>query len=526
MEEIVIVTSSKDAGVAVCDIHTGSSACTDFKNCLSDASCICTVGGDSSFSGRGGSGDFFVISQSKKPVINIYQWNKPQTHMVCHVQEITTAISSDPSGTFLFGGTKGGRIYCWEISTGNLLQSWQAHFKMVSKLVVSCCGMYLVSSSEDGMVRVWHTTSIVQVTDSRQSPENRNQQPFRSWSPHSLPVTGMVMLGGISSSRVLSCARDRALVLHDIHADKQCFSIFLPSSLESLAVNLSEDMAFAGSSNGTIFIVDMSVVAASLSAKQTRTNIAVGVSSEPRDNGDASRAVPTGVSCLDGHTRAVTGISCCADNSLIVSVSEDGSLRVWDIWSRQCLRELSPLGKMPLTNALIIPRPDILKSSVQKSALSPFGHLKKYANESERQIGPLLLGRKERSLKSQSNGPDSLYGSVKTSQLKGTGGPFKERDVVVLPAVETADVLPVQPGTSEGIGSKRKRKTNPNQSQPQDIERNFQDCGLVKTDHPNAEVVDQEEQLLQLEVDNGNAVTGEGQSEVATRFRRKRLRKR
>ena len=39
---------------------------------------ICLIGGDSSLSGRGSAGDYIAVAQSKKPVIQIYQWNKPQ----------------------------------------------------------------------------------------------------------------------------------------------------------------------------------------------------------------------------------------------------------------------------------------------------------------------------------------------------------------------------------------------------------------------------------------------------------------
>ena len=36
-----------------------------------------------------------------------------------------------------------------------------------------------------------------------------------------------------------------------------------------------------------------------------------------------------------------------------VSGSEDGSLRVWDIWTKQCLKEVKPLNKTAVTNAIV-----------------------------------------------------------------------------------------------------------------------------------------------------------------------------
>jgi WD40 repeat protein len=102
--------------------------------------------------------------------------------MQCHVQEITQSITADPSGYFIYGGTKGGRIFCWELSTGNLKCSWQAHFKAVNALKISDCGNFCVSGSEDGMVRVWDLISIlsnVSTGDIKHVSKTKNTIPFR-----------------------------------------------------------------------------------------------------------------------------------------------------------------------------------------------------------------------------------------------------------------------------------------------------------------------------------------------------------
>ena len=105
MEEVILVTSAKESeGVGVFDVRTGSTVCTNFKNCGCDSAgddiqytpdtnltslkiltcyvtVICSVGGPSSFAGQGYSGDYVVVSQSKKPQINVWQWGKPQVLM-------------------------------------------------------------------------------------------------------------------------------------------------------------------------------------------------------------------------------------------------------------------------------------------------------------------------------------------------------------------------------------------------------------------------------------------------------------
>ena len=154
----------------------------------------------------------------------------------------------------------------------------------------------------------------------------------------------MVILGSLSSSlRVLTCSLDRHIALYDMNTSRICLKVLFPSPLESVVSNHTLDYFFAGSSEGTIFILDVSISAVSASAAHAllvkRGQIISGKNEQP-----------TAISSLSGHQRAVTGLDFSLDNRTLVSISEDGSLRLWDSLSRQCVKELYPLGKNPLTN--------------------------------------------------------------------------------------------------------------------------------------------------------------------------------
>lgn len=181
ISEVILITSAKDSGgIAALDLNTGTPVCPNFKNCVADPGSVCLVGGVSSFSGvsfRGG--DYIVVAQSKKPVINVWQWNKPQVHMQIHVQEIVTSLTSDATGTYLLGGGKKGWIYIWNVTTGVLLKSWQAHFKEISRLNVSLDGALCVSASFDGMAKAWNLSSFLDGSDMLGSIDNRNQSAYR-----------------------------------------------------------------------------------------------------------------------------------------------------------------------------------------------------------------------------------------------------------------------------------------------------------------------------------------------------------
>jgi hypothetical protein len=73
MNEVVIVTSSKDSGggVAILDLATCTPVCSNFKNCIAETGTACLVGsGVSSFSGNGSSGDYIAGKENRIPKDN------------------------------------------------------------------------------------------------------------------------------------------------------------------------------------------------------------------------------------------------------------------------------------------------------------------------------------------------------------------------------------------------------------------------------------------------------------------------
>ena len=157
-------------------------------------------------------------------------------------------------------------------------------------------------------------------------------------------VRDMRVLGSLTSSlRVLTCSLDRHAVLYDLSTSRISLKILFPSPLESITCNHTLDYFFCGSTDGAIFILDVSIAAINVSAAHALL-VKRGEAVKP------NHEQPTAISSMLGHSRAVSGLEMSLDNRTLVSISEDGSLRLWDILSRQCVKELFPLGKNPLTN--------------------------------------------------------------------------------------------------------------------------------------------------------------------------------
>lgn len=80
----------------------------------------------------------------------------------CGMAEPIVAVTPTPCGQFVIGGGASGKAYAWDVTSGELLRVWSAHYKAVSALAVSPCGSFVVSGGEDGAVHAWPFTEYVQ----------------------------------------------------------------------------------------------------------------------------------------------------------------------------------------------------------------------------------------------------------------------------------------------------------------------------------------------------------------------------
>ena len=376
-ELIALTSMSNGSGIELIDIDRCSQGFTSFKNCMAEPGCICQVSsGSSSFSGEGGSGDFLAVAQSKKPVVHVYQWGKPQAHFQCHTQEIVTSITSFL--TFLVGGTKRGWIYLWDVSTGSLLRTWQAHFKSVNRLYVTKDSQFIISASGDGIGKVWDISKVMDASEDLAGPQAgrgaSRSGAYRSWNPHTLPIKDMHVVDALGVIRVITCSLDKTIVMYDVHNGQQCLRLSLPEALEAVVSSPSEDFIMAGGSSGSIFRIDSSVASAAMSAMFT-SSVVVGTDRH-RNIGNAhlrggvweghtslgatipGRGVdvvnhPSIFETLTGHIKAVTALMFSKNNTTLVSASEDGTLRTWNVWTKQCLHQCTPMNKCGISNALV-----------------------------------------------------------------------------------------------------------------------------------------------------------------------------
>ncbi|GAB4815509.1 hypothetical protein N2152v2_002555 [Parachlorella kessleri] len=364
--QVLLVASSVEGNISAWDIATNTQL-TSYKGNASPANGLSLLGRD-----------YLIANQKSKGSLHFWTWHKDQVHQRSFAVEPLTAVAATADALYCAAGGTSGSIYIWEVSSGRLLRSWPAHYKAVTVLAFNDSGSILVSGGEDTLVNAW---LLAEVLDSSAGSSSfggfghshgigaaagpaaagpaasaglgggfqlgggHALRPLHSWSDHTLAVTGLVVGAGDGNAVVVSSSLDHSVKVRSLVQGGLLLAVAFPAAIHSVALDPGEHALYAGSASGTIY--ELSLVDGSSGA---------GGSSGPHDSSGEAPWV-----AMEGHSRPVTCLAFSGDAAYLVSGSEDQSVRVWDLQSRQQVRLLQNPAKGPVTGLLVIDRPPFMQ---------------------------------------------------------------------------------------------------------------------------------------------------------------------
>ncbi|KAL4446691.1 hypothetical protein ABPG77_007935 [Micractinium sp. CCAP 211/92] len=348
---LLVATSGPEGNVTAWDLHTGT-LLTSFK------SCSCPPGGLSRL-GR----DYLVAAQlGRGGGLHFWAWHKDQPHLRCFAAEQLTCVAASPDGAWCAAGGASGAAFVWETSSGRLLKTWPAHYKAVTCLAWSDSGAVLVTGGEDTLVNAWLLADVLDATAGQQLQMGGPLlQPLQSWSDHTLPVTCLAVGAGDAGAVLASGSLDRTVKIRSLAAGPLLRSVPLPAAARSLALDPGEHALYVGCASGAIYEVPLVGAAAA----------GGGLGSDAAPAGDGSPG--GGLHLLEGHGQAVTSLALSPDAAYLISGSEDASVRVWELRSRQQVRLLQNAARGPVSAVLALPRPPHLLVGGSHAASSGAG---------------------------------------------------------------------------------------------------------------------------------------------------------
>ncbi|TKR82445.1 hypothetical protein L596_016169 [Steinernema carpocapsae] len=365
VERLVIAAESSEAYSAIIvDPKTGSSAWSLKGNELYGATLGRVVP-------VGEGGEHLLLTVPDKPLLHVIAvHNRNRLHQKSVVPGPVRFATTTRDGAIVFCAI-GTQIFTWVLQTGDLLSIIDAHYQPIAKLQLCSDDSMLISCSQDGNVNVYLVSDVIS------GGLSGSVKPFRSWTSHGLAVTDMYVTLS-QNPRILTCSADHSAVLRGVSLPEPLLKLCADRPFTACSMDPAESRAFLGTDKGTI-------VQVSLFAAVNNREYLISTHSTTDDT------FPIFV----GHTAPVSRICVNADGSMMASGDQSGGYFIWDVASRQCLKE-SSLKAAISTLFFTSNWPSLSDSDYQKSDAS-FGLLKKNKSSNTVMIPILSYGQEEQS---------------------------------------------------------------------------------------------------------------------------------
>ncbi|PKY38151.1 WD40 repeat-like protein [Rhizophagus irregularis] len=333
LSEVVLCSSSTDSFVNVLDFRTALIP----------------------YSGQCNRISLIISAQVDKPLLHVYSFQKDQVHLKIICPEKIVALAVSNRGVFCAGGTDNGKIYIWEISTGILCKVFDAHYKRISVIKFSNDDSVLISGSEDAGVNVWLLTNLLD------DSVDESPSPYYTWSEHSLPITDIWCgIGSFNTTRVLTSSLDHTCKLWDLATGCLLTTFIFPAAITCLIADPAERMFFGGGNDNLIYQIYLYTKQENRGYSMTNSReevIAVGGTASIVDVCEiASSKDNRKGNLFKGHSSSVTSLALSYDATLLLSGSQDGTLIIWDIMSKQMIKNFSHY-KGPIVNLFTFIKP-------------------------------------------------------------------------------------------------------------------------------------------------------------------------
>eukprot|EP00299_Pterocystis_sp_00344_P012647 c6100_g1_i1.p1 GENE.c6100_g1_i1~~c6100_g1_i1.p1 ORF type:complete len:409 (+),score=81.32 c6100_g1_i1:30-1229(+) len=339
VSECVVASTTTDNSTHVINLYNGASCCV-FKT-----SACC---GRNGFTCVGK--DYIITSQSQKALLHSYQWGKEQVLHRSIPPEKVNCIASTADGSYVFAGGDSGNLYVWETAGGRLVRAIRAHFRAVTAIAVSDDMMHFVTGGDDAIVHVWSLTDVLDF--SMQSPS-----AVCTWSDHTLPVTQIHCGMGGLDSYVFTSSQDCSVKIYDLGSRKLLVTVTFPCAINCVTSDAVDSNLFAGAVDANIYQIEL------------KSGSQHSLAEAPKDKKYV------------GHKKQVNSVRTSASGVHLVSGSEDGTIRLWDVLSRQTLREFD-LQQGPINHlAVVVERPEMHHQPIPATQLAPLSVLHKFACE-------------------------------------------------------------------------------------------------------------------------------------------------
>lgn len=204
--------------------------------------------------GDSGTGGLVATIEHERAVLVVHSFQRDQPLCRIVLPGRMRAASLAPSGTYIATGAPDGRLFVWEVASGALLCSFEAHYRAITALRWTSDSAALISASADSRICVWSLPSLLGASDLGAA---HVPSPYAALADHTLEVTDLVVpAGAFPTTKLWSASADLSIKVWDLATRRLVSTFALPSAPTCLAVDPLERFVVAGADT-RLFRVDL-----------------------------------------------------------------------------------------------------------------------------------------------------------------------------------------------------------------------------------------------------------------------------
>ena len=357
-----VVSGSYDGKIKIWDINTGN--CTRILD--NHSASIWSV----QFSPNGK----YLASGSQDKTIRLWDVESGECLKVLHGHSNwVMSVAFSPNGEYLASGSHDETIRLWDVESGECLKVLHGHSSRVWSVAFSPDNKMLASGSDDKTVLVWDLTTYKRF---RTLSGHRNQVRAVKFLNKATLISGgddltlrlwqyetarlIRILAGFANwvmsvafspngEYLASSSHDETIRLWDVKSG-ECLKVLHGHSnwVMSVAFSPNGEYLASGSHDETIRLWDVES-GECLKVLHGHSSRVWSVAFSPDNKMLASSGnevrlwdCETGecITILTGHENRIWSVAFSPDGGLLVSSSDDGSIRLWDTYSKKCLHIL------------------------------------------------------------------------------------------------------------------------------------------------------------------------------------------
>ncbi len=238
-------------------------------------------------------------------------WNRESGQVLAtmkHGGDYVYCVAFSPDGKFLATGSNdaAGFLQVWDVASGKRLKTIKGHEDAILSIAFSKDGTRLLSSSYDKTARLWDATS---------------GKELRKFAGHTWWVNSAAF--SADEARVVTAGQDGTAIVWEVASDKRSPAF----------------TGHRGPVNSAAFSPDgKHVVTAGYDRRVLAWNPEDVKPFDFKNVAEGTVVPPANFRAFEGHIDSVRAVSFSPDGSLLLSTSQDNTVRVWDFAAAQALK--------------------------------------------------------------------------------------------------------------------------------------------------------------------------------------------